>query len=682
MGKFYRQKNNRFRRNARPKNKRTNEEPGAVVERELKLKNLSEIDVGITEFVSVMEGFTGVLKARFSDFHVNEIDLDGNEVKLTTQLLPTPICTDLGAVKLEKNKKDLEAILTPEVWLKVDNLLKSSSMEDSVDINVNGLTKERREMVHKTLKEVYGNKIISTTDTVNNQKFISISKAKGGQGEKRIRWTWPGEYVHFVLHKENTDTVQAASDLASRLKVHPSHINYAGTKDKRAKTTQKFCVRKKEPEHILRSARNFSYLKVGNFEFKDKVLKLGELKGNRFKIALRHIDGDEDKIVKCLESIREKGFINYYGLQRFGNCADVPTYLVGIALCKSDYKQACELILKPRETDLPFLKKVRETWWENRNSAEAAAMIKSNKFIEKKLLSGLADFGENDYANSLRRIPRNMLMLYTHSFQSLIWNRIASKRIEKYGLDLLVGDLVFRDDIQSEENVEEIVENIDEVLQNEESAERRDEDDTEANDQNNDNVDNKNVEVKSKYKEKVRPLQLVDIKSGKYTIYDVLLPLPGWDVSYPKNETEEWYREALEEHGLTSEKLKNNVRTYSLTGAYRKLIVKPENMSWTFKKYDSTTSVLIASDFENLKGKKADDDLPDGKYKALLLDFTLPSSSYATMTLREILKADTSVMSQARIGMESELRKNEENAKREHENNSAEDDQPAKKIKI
>jgi hypothetical protein len=44
----------------------------------------SETDVGITEFREPdLVGFDAILKHRFSDFNVNEIDLDGNIVRLT-----------------------------------------------------------------------------------------------------------------------------------------------------------------------------------------------------------------------------------------------------------------------------------------------------------------------------------------------------------------------------------------------------------------------------------------------------------------------------------------------------------------------------------------------------------------------------------------------------------------------
>lgn len=51
--------------------------------------NLMEKDIGVTEYVGSTPGFNAVIKSRFSDFQVNEIDLDGNVVKLTDTKLPT-----------------------------------------------------------------------------------------------------------------------------------------------------------------------------------------------------------------------------------------------------------------------------------------------------------------------------------------------------------------------------------------------------------------------------------------------------------------------------------------------------------------------------------------------------------------------------------------------------------------
>lgn len=62
-------------------------------------------------------------------------------------------------------------------------------------------------------------------------------------------------------------------------------------------------------------------------------------------------------------------------------------------------------------------------------------------------------------------------------------------------------------------------------------------------------------EVKSKAQ--VRALDKEEC--DKYTIYDIVLPLPGYDIIYPEHLRNE-YKEALEEHGLTLEMTKQKVQ--------------------------------------------------------------------------------------------------------------------------
>lgn len=75
----------------------------------------------------------------------------------------------------------------------------------------------------------------------------------------------------------------AVSTLAPLLKgARASAITYAGTKDKRARTTQWACIRRREPNLIARAASRLPNIFIGNFAFKDHPLKLGQLQGNRF----------------------------------------------------------------------------------------------------------------------------------------------------------------------------------------------------------------------------------------------------------------------------------------------------------------------------------------------------------------------------------------------------------------
>lgn len=79
----------------------------------------------------------------------------------------------------------------------------------------------------------------------------------------------------------------AVSTLAPLLKgARASAITYAGTKDKRARTTQWACIRRREPHIIAQAARRLPNIFVGNFDFKEQPLKLGQLQGNRFVFSV------------------------------------------------------------------------------------------------------------------------------------------------------------------------------------------------------------------------------------------------------------------------------------------------------------------------------------------------------------------------------------------------------------
>lgn len=45
-------------------------------------------------------------------------------------------------------------------------------------------------------------------------------------------------------------------------------------------------------------------------------------------VVSRNVTGTDEQILQAMSSLRDTGFLNYYGMQRFGTTA-VPTYMVG-----------------------------------------------------------------------------------------------------------------------------------------------------------------------------------------------------------------------------------------------------------------------------------------------------------------------------------------------------------------
>lgn len=77
-------------------------------------------------------------------------------------------------------------------------------------------------------------------------------------------------------------------------------------------------------------------------------------------------------------------------------------------------------------------------------------------------------------------------------------------------------------------------------------------------------------------------------------------------------------------------------------------------------KYQGHSDDLILSDLSRIFNDPEPEDNPKGDNTALIVDFILPPSAYATMALRELLKSDTSVANQ--INLEGEVKKEVETA--------------------
>lgn len=552
---------------------------------------LTEVDVGITKYVSDHEGFSGILKERYSDFVVHEINKQGKIVHLDDLSIP-PDIEDTPEAPQEPADSD---VLTDEQKTQLGELQLFKNKEGSVSIEVIDDTKEKRTLVHKAIKTQFPG-LETKTEDKEGRKFIVAYHVAGKKALAAPRkHFWPknrGSFCHFVLYKENKDTMDAINLLSKFLRLKPNLFSYMGTKDKRAITVQEIAVLKTTAERLSHLNKCLMNLKLGNFSYKNHPLKLGELHGNHFTVVLRNITGTDDQVSQAMASLEQTGFINYYGMQRFGTTA-VPTHHIGRAILKNDWNEVVDLILKPRPgAEKEFLVRCREEWAKTHDPEAALKKLPNKRCVEGQLLRGLSMFGKKNIVTAFGLIPRNNRLMYIHSYQSVVWNTMASRRIEAFGLKAVEGDLV-------------LSENTAHVLTAEEAE--------------------------------------------NHTIHDVVMPLPGFDVIYPSHHVGKGYREMLLADELDIDNMRHKVKDYSLAGAYRRIIIRPSDVSWEVIQYDDPRISLVHSDFEKLENKPAPVFNKEGKYRALRMEFSLPPSTYATMAIREVLKMDTSIKKQTQL---------------------------------
>lgn len=244
--------------------------------------------------------------------------------------------------------------------------------------------------------------------------------------------------------------------------------------------------------------------------------------------------------------MRKGGFINYFGLQRFGTSA-VGTHEIGRALLQSDWTLATELILSPRPGEAPDVAAARAAWADGQNAKEALTRMPRRAVAERALLEAFAkEGGMTDKLGAIARIPKNLRLMYVHAYQSALWNKSVSERVRLYGAGKpVVGDLVLLEGSGDEE--------VDMDVDNDDADKRRGNGPMTVSDA-----------VRLSKVAKVKALDEQDLASGAYSIEDVVMPLPGFAVEYPAGPVGQLYRSLMRDDGLDPDDMFRKQKDFSM----------------------------------------------------------------------------------------------------------------------
>jgi tRNA pseudouridine13 synthase len=394
-------------------------------------------------------------------------------------------------------------------------------------------------------------------------------------------------YLHLVFRAtlENWDTNDFVSALSDRLGMSRERIDWAGTKDKRAVSTQLFSVRAASDALDDIDLRDATIEPVGRA---GRGLGFGDLAGNAFEIVVREADtGPVEAITTSLRAFgggeESVGVPNYFGQQRFGSYRPV-THEVGLAVVRGNWREAVlAYVGHPHESEPDATREARafvDSEAAAAGTADWAAALERyprQLGFERSMLHRLVENGgesQADFRAALETVPSNLQRLFVNAAQSYLFNRMLSARLD-WGLPFdraVAGDVVCFADNEVPDGL---------ALPDSDRSQR---------------VTENRVETVNRHAERGRAF--------------VTAPLVGTETDLADGEPGDIERAILDEEGI-------DPSMFDLPGE--------------FHSTGTRRAILLTTDLSI-------------EYGPLTFAFRLPKGSYATVLLREYLKREPTAM--------------------------------------
>jgi tRNA pseudouridine13 synthase len=254
-----------------------------------------------------------------------------------------------------------------------------------------------------------------------------------------------GRFIIAEVTSKNWETNRLVRLLSRSMNISRERIGFAGTKDKRAVTTQLMSF-----EAADGALDNVDYkdVEIKNAYRSGRGIQIGDLIGNEFEITVRECTIPMNRISEMIDFVTSDirglgGFPNYFGVQRFGTSRPI-THTVGERIIRGDMKGAVDVYLsKLSEHDSPEINEARKLLADRSRLSEAVGIMPKTMSFERTLAEHLIKFPDDDIG-AISKLPPNLQMMFTHAYQSYLFNMMLSKRME-CGIPLntpVVGDTV------------------------------------------------------------------------------------------------------------------------------------------------------------------------------------------------------------------------------------------------
>ncbi len=190
----------------------------------------------------------------------------------------------------------------------------------------------------------------------------------------------PGPYHYLCLSKKSYPTMKACQIIADFLHLPLSAVGFAGNKDKMAVTKQLISIKTTRDLTSLLERFKTGDIALEYIGAGEEPVVMGHLRGNRFVIVVRRFTQQPQALTR---------FINLFGDQRFSkNNSEI-----GKLLIKQQFKEALALI------DNPI----------------------AHHYLEEHPANAV---------DALRQIPKQLLKIYVHAYQSMLFNKTITQFLD------------------------------------------------------------------------------------------------------------------------------------------------------------------------------------------------------------------------------------------------------------
>jgi tRNA pseudouridine13 synthase len=233
-----------------------------------------------------------------------------------------------------------------------------------------------------------------------------------------------GTHRYLFLEKKGLPTLEAVGLLARALKRRPDEFGVAGLKDADAVTRQWISIEHVSREEVERL--DLDRVEILKEALHSNKLKMGHLKGNRFRIKVRGTcDGAAERAEAVIGRLKEKGVPNFYGPQRFGLFHN--THRLGEAILKREFETFADVLVCTPRPDEGYDEVIR--LYKDGDYQGALQSIGRRYKYERRVLEILSN-RPGRFDRAAAGIDKRMLKFYFSAFQSHLFNQYLARRIE------------------------------------------------------------------------------------------------------------------------------------------------------------------------------------------------------------------------------------------------------------